>query len=137
MMRGGSSLRNAASRYRMSQERLRAYLKENTAASHEKGMWRIVDLRSRQFPFYSNGQLVIPWMPPDQASEAGRYMQSVRQFLETGQETVLAPFAEKGVRDVGGKFHPFELDENTLYELDHRGEAVIPEQYRISERIAK
>ena len=42
-----------------------------------------------------------------------------------------------GVRDIGGKFHPFELDENTLYELDHRGEAVIPEQYRISERIAK
>ena len=47
-----------------------------------------------------------------------------------------APFAGKGARDLNGKFHPFELDENTLYELDHRDEAVIPEQYRISERIA-
>ena len=37
---------------------------------------------------------------------------------------------------VSGRFYPFELDENTLYELDHRDEAVIPEQYRISERIA-
>jgi hypothetical protein len=40
------------------------------------------------------------------------------------------------VERVNGKFYPFELDENTLYELDHRDEAVIPEQYRISERIA-
>ena len=48
----------------------------------------------------------------------------------------LTPFAGKGVRDLNGKFYAFELDENTLYELDHRDEAVIPEQYRISERIA-
>ncbi len=136
MMRRGSSLRDAASHYRMSQERLRAYLKESTEATRQKGRWKIIDRRSRQFPFYSNGQLVTPWMSLDQASEAGRYMQSVRQFLETGESGVLMPFAGKGVRDTGGKFHPFELDENTLYELDHRGEAVIPEQYRISERNA-
>jgi hypothetical protein len=135
MMRRGSSLRDAASYYRMSQERLRAYLKESTEATREKGRWKIIDRRSRQFPIFSNGQLVTPWMTLDQASEAGRYMQSVKQFLATGENSFLAPFVGKGVRDTGGKFHPFELDENTLYELDHRGEAVIPEQYRISERI--
>ena len=136
MMRRGSSLRDAPVHYRMSQERLRAYLKETTAATRENGRWKIVDHRLRQFPFYSNGAVVTPWMSLEQTSEAGRYMQAVKQFLRTGDAKFLAPFAGKGARDVNGRFYPFELDENTLYELDHRDEAVIPEQYRISERIA-
>jgi hypothetical protein len=37
---------------------------------------------------------------------------------------------------VNGKLYPFELDAKTLAELNHREEAVIPEQYRINERIA-
>jgi hypothetical protein len=132
MMRRGSSLRDAAGQYRMSQERLRAYLKESTAATRENGRWKIVDRRSRQFPFYSNGQLVVPRLTLDQASEAGRYMQAVKRFLQSGDNGFLAAFEGKGVRDTSGRFHPFELDENTLYELDHRGEAVIPELYRIN-----
>ena len=136
MMRRGSSLRDAANHYRMSQERLRAYLKETTGATRENGRWKIVDHRSRQFPFYSDGAVVTPWMSLEQTSEAGRYMQAVKQFLRTGDAKLLAPFAGKGARDVNARLYPFELDENTLYELDHRDEAVIPEQYRISERIA-
>ena len=136
MMRRGSSLRDASNHYRMSQERLRAYIKEATGATRENGRWKIVDHRSRQFPFYSDSEVAKPWMSLDQASDAGRYMQAVKQFLRTGDTKILEPFAGKGVRDVNGKFYPFELNENTLYELDHRDEAVIPEQYRISERIA-
>jgi hypothetical protein len=136
MMRRGGSLRAVASHYRMSQERLRAYLRESTAATHENGRWKILDHRSRQFPFYSNGAVVTPWMGLHQTSEAGRYMQAVKQFLRTGETDFLTPFAGQGVRDVNGRFYRFELDENTLYELDHRDEAVIPEQYRIFERIA-
>jgi hypothetical protein len=136
MMRRGSSLRDASNQYRMSQERLRAYIKETTGATRENGRWKIIDHRSRQFPFYSNGAVVTPWMSLEQTSEAGRYMQAVKQFLRTGEATFLKPYAAKGVRDVNGRFYPFELDENTLYELDHRDDAVIPEQYRISERIA-
>jgi hypothetical protein len=132
MMRRGSSLRDASNHYRMSQERLRAYIKETTGATRENGRWKIVDHRSRQFPFYSNGEVAIPWMSLDQTSEAGRYMQAVKQFLRTGDARLLAPFAGKGARDVNARFYPFELDENTLYELDHRGEAVIPELYRIN-----
>jgi hypothetical protein len=136
MMRRGSSLRDASNHYRMSQERLRAYIKETTGATRENGRWKIVDHRSRQFPFYSDGAVVTPWMSLEHTSEAGRYMQAVKQFLRTGDAKLLVPFAGKGARDVNARFYPFELDENTLYELDHRDEAVIPEQYRISERIA-
>jgi hypothetical protein len=136
MMRRGSSLRDASNHYRMSQERLRAYIKETTGATRENGRWKIIDHRSRQFPFYSNAAVVTPWMSIEQTSEVGRYMQAVKQFLRTGDTGFIEPFADKGARDVNGRFYPFELDENTLYELDHRDEAVIPEQYRISERIA-
>jgi hypothetical protein len=136
MMRNGAPLRDAAGHFRMSEERLRAYLKEMTGATRENGRWKIVDHRARRFPFYSNGAVVTPWMSLEQTSEAGRYMQAVKQFLRTGEAKFLAPFADGGVHDVNGKLYPFELDENTLYELDHRDEAVIPEQYRISERIA-
>jgi hypothetical protein len=136
MMRRGSSLRDASNHYRMSQERLRTYIKETTGATRENGRWKIVDQRSRQFPFYSNGAVVTPLMNVEQTSEVGRYMQAVKQFLRTGDTRFIEPFTGKGARDVNGRFYPFELDENTLYELDHRDEAVIPEQYRISERIA-
>jgi hypothetical protein len=132
MVRKGTSLRDAASRHHMSQERLRSYLKENVEARWSNRTWRIIDRRTRQFPFYSNGEVADPWMPLDQASDAGEYMRVVKQlYLPTGDNKLLEPFSGKGVRDVDGKFHPYELDENTLYELDHRGEAAIPELYRI------
>jgi hypothetical protein len=136
IMRHGGSLGDAASHFRMSQERLRAYLKETTVATREKGRWKIIDHRLRQFPLYSNGTVVSPWMSVEQTSEAARYMQAVKLFLHSGEASFLKPFAGKGARGVNGRLYPFELDENTLYELDHRDEAVIPEQYRISERIA-
>jgi hypothetical protein len=136
MMRRGSSLKQAAAQHKMSQERLRAYLKDNTVARRVGQRWQIFDRRSRQFPIYSRGRLVTPWMYPDQASEAGRFMEAVKRFLPSGDKQILDPFVGWGVRDVVGKFHPFETDPNTLYELDHRGELVIPEQYRIGNRNA-
>jgi hypothetical protein len=136
MIKRGSSLKKAASQHRISQERLRAYLKNNTVASRVGRRWEIIDSRARQFPIYSRGMLVTPWMYPDQASQAGRFLEAVKRFLPSGDERILDLFAGKGVNDVGGKFHPFETDPNTLYELDHRGELVIPEQYRIENRRA-
>jgi hypothetical protein len=137
MRRERSALREAAARYGIGQERLRAYLKENTEASRAKGRWIIIDRRVREgFPIYSNARVLTLSLTPDEASEAGKYLRAVKEFLRTSDNGFLRPFAGKGVRDVNGRLYPFELDENTLYELDHRDEAVIPEQYRISERIA-
>src|SRR5271156_834080 len=136
MMRHGRSLRDAASHYHLGQERLRAYVKEQTEARRDGRKWTIIDRRTRQFPFYSDGSVVTPTMSLDETAKAGRYMQAVKQFLRTGEADFLAPFAGEGARDISGKLYPFELDENTLYELDHRDEAAIPELYRISERTA-
>jgi hypothetical protein len=81
----------------------------------------------------SQGRTVQPAF--DSASSAPQScMAGVLKRLFKASLPMTAPLTK--VRDVNGKFYPFELDENTLYELDHRDEAVIPEQYRISERIA-
>jgi hypothetical protein len=87
-MRHGGSLGDAASHFRMSQERLRAYLKETTVATREKGRWKIIDHRLRQFPLYSNGTVVSPWMSVEQTSEAARYMQAVKLFLHSGEASL-------------------------------------------------
>src|SRR5271165_7563470 len=64
-MRRGRSLRDAATHYHVSQERLRAYVKEQTEARHDRRKWTIIDRRTRQFPFYSDGDVAKPWMSLD------------------------------------------------------------------------
>ena len=132
MMKKGSTLRDAARANGMSQERLRRYLKENTQTSRVGRCWHIIDRRDRQFPIYSNGALVNVVLDVAEASRAGKYMHAVKVFLDIGDPKILAPYRGHGVWDVKRKFHPFETDENTLYELDVRGELAFPELYRIA-----
>jgi hypothetical protein len=54
-----------------------------------------------------------------------------RQFLVTGDDSLLEPYAGQGVTDTNGKFYPFEVDPNALYELDSAGELNFPEFYKI------
>lgn len=131
LMKSGSSLRSAARIEGLREERLRRYLKENTDAKREGRKWLIVDERPRRFPFYSRGKLVSPILDTARTSRAAVYMHAVREFLPTGNADLLSSFAHSGVRDVAGKFYPFEIEENTLYELDNAGELSFPEFYRI------
>lgn len=131
LMKKGVTLKAASSAEGLTQERLRRYLKENTDARRVGRTWQIVDNRPRQFPFYSKAQLVSPTLAPLEASKAGTFMHAVHDFLPDGDSGLLKPFRGDGVRDVAGKLHPFETDENTLYELDVKGELSFPEFYRI------
>jgi len=131
MMKRGATLKGAARANRISQERLRRYLRENTQASRIGRRWRIVDPRRFHFPIYSRGRIVELWLPEDEASKAGRFMAAVGRFLPTGDESELRPFVGQGVRDVKGTFHPFETNENTLYRIDTTGELSVPEIYKV------
>jgi hypothetical protein len=131
MMKRGATLKEAARVNRISQERLRRYLRENTQASRTGRRWEIVDLRKFHFPIYSRGRIVELWLSADEAVKAGRYMSAVSRFLPTGDASILRPFIGQGVRDVRGEFHPFETNPNTLYRLDTAGELSVPEIYKI------
>ena len=131
LISGGSSLRSAAKTVGLTEERVRRYLKENTKAHRQGRTWMIQDERPRQFPFYSSGRLISPWLVPKDASKAGKYDGAVDVFLETGEAALIAPFVGDGVTDVYGKRHHFETDLNMLYELDAAGELNFPEIYKI------
>lgn len=127
----GSTLRAAAKAEGITEERVRRYLKENTDARRVGRNWEVSDQRPRQYPFYSDKRLVSPWLSPEEASRAAKYMQAVHAFLPGGQEQLLAPFAGDGVVDIYAKRHPFEVEPNELYMLDQAGELDFPEIYKI------
>jgi len=131
LMKRGESLKNAAKTNKISQERLRRYVLENTQATRVRRRWQIVDPRRFHFPIYSRGRIVELWLSADEATKAGRYMSAVGYFLPTGNASLLLPFKGEGVRDLTGAFHPFETNENTLYRLDTAGELSVPEIYKI------
>jgi hypothetical protein len=91
-----------------------------------------VDERARRFPFYSNERLVTASLKPEEVSHAGKFMHPVKIFPAFGNVKALKPFEGEGVRDLSGKFHPFETDPNVLYELDNAGELSFPEIYKIA-----
>ncbi len=131
MMKHGSSLKAAARANRISQERLRRYLRENTESSRIGKAWTIIDLRRFHLSIYSRGQIVEVWLSDAEATKAGEYLSAVGRFLPTGDASVLKPFVGDGVRDTAGNFHPFETRENKLYQLDTTGELSVPEIYKI------
>jgi hypothetical protein len=56
------------------------------------------------------------------ASMIGRYHSAVRQFLETGDESVLKPFRGKRFKDANGNWHTLETDPEKLYEIAEQRE---------------
>jgi hypothetical protein len=130
-MKAGFSLRDTTKTFGMSEQHLRRYAKENAGAVRVGCRWVFEDQRARRFPIYSEGELKTVTLIPREASRAALYMHAVRRFLPSGDASILAHYAGEGVTDVHGRFHPFEVDPNRLYELDSAGELSFPEFYRI------
>jgi len=127
----GSTLRTAAKAERISEQRLRRYLKENTTARRVGRTWEIADARPRQYPFYSDKRLVSPWLSVAEASRSAKYMQAVQTFLPEGDADLLAAYVGDGVADIYGRRFPFETTPNELYTLSQTGDLDFPEIYKI------
>jgi hypothetical protein len=128
-MKRGTSLRSAASTFGLKPERLRRHVKQRTAARFEGGKWVIFDLRPQPVFIASRGRLRTIVVALDDASDLGRYWVAVSKFLETNDDRYLEPYVGEGVRDVMGKFHPFEVRPNTLRKLDAIGDLNFIELY--------
>jgi hypothetical protein len=132
MVARGSTFRAAAREHGISEERLRRHARENVVVSRTGRAWYILDRRPRQFPIYSDGRVASPWLAPEEATRASDYMRAVNEFIRReSARAKLKAFDGAGVRDIYGKFYPFETDPNALLELKHADELSFPEIYKI------
>ena len=70
----------------------------------------------------TRGQQEDGTVSPAAASDIGRHWNAVNRFLDTNNPSFLQSFDGMGMRDVGGKFHPYETRPNVLRKLDAIGE---------------
>ncbi len=127
-----TSLTAAAKAAHISPERLRAYIQTNNLGQREGHKWIMGDRVKRRVPHISGStqkQIVVPGFK--EASLEGRHHNAVKRLIETGDIDALKPFEGKGVRDIKGKFHPFETDPNELFRFAAKDEPEFHEIYRI------
>jgi hypothetical protein len=100
------------------------------ALYREGGMWRPTrsDRILRTMRVHTGGDTVyVDVRGSRKASELGAYHAAVRQFLSTGDESVLSKFRS---RSVAGK--PYEVDPEVLEEMARRGHLDLDTIYRVA-----
>ena len=116
----------------LSPERLRKFLRDNVRIEGRGRTLKITDDRIREMPVISGDKISLLRLRGfDQASLNGDYLNAVKQFLETNDIDVLAPFAGRSVIDARGVSHPLETRPNTLRRLAHAGDELFHEIYRL------
>ena len=129
LMKSGASQKAAAKASGVSVERLRRFQKENTETRREAGRWIILDRRPVSMLMATRGKVRPVSVPYIATGDIGRHWVQVNKFLETNDPSHLATFVGTGLRDIDGKFHPFETGPNTLRKLDSVGELNFLEIY--------
>jgi len=130
LMKKGVSQKAAAKSAGLSTERLRRYQKQNTTSSRVGRRWTIIDRRPVTVVMATRGKMRVVTVSHDASSDIGKHWNAVNLFLETNDPSQLAPFKGLGLRDVDGKFHPFETRPNVLRRLDSAGELSFIDIYR-------
>jgi hypothetical protein len=130
-MNTGAPLSWAAKAAQVSPERLRRFIKSNDLGARQGRVWVMRDMRARRVPMIAGSTITVPGF--DEASMVARFDHAVRRALETGDFEPVFAFEGQGVRDLKGKFHPFETDPNALYRFAMRDE---PEFYEIYQIVA-
>jgi hypothetical protein len=131
LMKGGTSQREAAKAVGVSAERLRRFQKQNTTSRREGRRWVITDTRSAlPMVMATRGKMHTVTVSVDATSDIGRHWVAINKFLETNDPTPLEPFVGLGLRDVSGRFHPFETRPNVLRRMDSAGELSFVDIYR-------
>ena len=130
-MNTGAPLTWAARAAQVSPERLRRFIKTNNLGTREGRAWVMRDTRARRVPMIAGSTITVSGF--DEASTVARFDHAVRRALETVDFEPVFAFEGQGVRDLKGKFHPFETDPNALYRYAMRDE---PEFYEIYQIVA-
>ena len=130
LMKQGVGQKTAARMVGVSTERLRRYQNQNTTSMRVGRQWIIIDPRPVTVVMATLGKMRTVAVSHDAASDIGKHWNAVNLFLETNDLSHLAPFKGLGLRDVVGRFHPFETRPNVLRRLDSAGELSFIDIYR-------
>lgn len=122
LVKSGATQKAAARQVGITPERLRRFMKENTTAFREGRRWVVLDERPVAVTMATRGEQQDVTVSPAAASDIGRHWNAVNRFLDTNSQIFLQSFDGMGVRDVSGKFHPYETRPNVLRKLDAIGE---------------
>jgi hypothetical protein len=129
-MKEGKSLTKSARAAGLQPDTVRRTLKSAKLLKKRGRRWNIRgDLPTRML-LYTEGEArsIIP-ADGKNRSAVGKFMNAVRMFLTTNDPKSLAPFVGKSIRDLSGMQHPFETDENTLYQLSQSGAITFEDIY--------
>lgn len=128
-MRKGASQAKAAKSAGVSVEKLRRHRLLHTTSQRRGREWILFDLRPQLFWIASGGRMKSVTLPNEEGSAVGHYWSAVNEFLATNDASHLEPYIGQGVRDIQGRFWPFEVGPNTLRKLDSIGELHFLEIY--------
>ena len=132
MRRKGQSLTRASREIGISPKTVKQHAR---AFKKVNGRWKAkrYDRIERRMAINENGREVwVTVKDSRHASLIGRYQSAIREFLQTGDASVLEPFKGKRVRDADGKWHTLETDPKAIYEIQEMRED--EEFYTIYER---
>ena len=89
------------------------------------GQWVVKERMVNEVPMLinSNGKSYYVLISDSRtASLIGRYLASVRNFLESGDTTYILPFLDKKIRASDGTYHVLDIRPDILYELQEQRE---------------
>jgi hypothetical protein len=130
LLKQGATQKQAAKSVGVSAETLRRFQKQNTTSRREGRRWVISDTRPITILMATRGILSDVTVPHDAASDIGRHWVAINKFLETNDPSHLETYIGFGLRDIQGRFHPFETRPNVLRKLDSIGELSFVDIYR-------
>lgn len=117
-LRRTQSQSGAAREAGVSAERFRKFIRENELAQRQGRTWVFNDQRPREMSaFTTTGPRVLKVAGFDKTSLIGRHEAAVKNFLNTNDASLLAPFKGQSVKDIAGRTHFLESRPNTIHRL--------------------
>jgi hypothetical protein len=131
-LRRTQSQARAASEAGVSAERFRKFIRENELAKRQGRKWVFDDQRPREMTaFTTTGPRVLTVAGFDQTSLIGRHEAAVKNFLNTNDASLLAPFKGQSVKDMSGRTHFLETRPNTIHRLANSAFEAFEMVYRL------
>jgi len=131
-MRAGNSQRLAAKSAGVSVKKFRQFIRENRLAKFIGRRWLFTDKRRREIVAITTvgeRKLVVRGFEP--ASWAMSHRNAVREFAETNDVALLAPFAGYSIKDIHGHTYVLETRPNALYRQLSAGGEHYEQVYRL------